>query len=348
MSAIDNDAPHQTDIHPLDMSDDVEGAFLKLWKDEDAEKPSETDSKDESETKKKKPVETKATEDAEEPSDEAAEEEEDSEDSNTEDSEETDEKPAKKIADDDHVTVVKVDGQELEVSVKELKRLYGQEQSLTRKSEEVSHKSRQVEEAGKAHMVGLNKLLESARARVAPFAQIDFALAATQLAPEEYTALKQEAENAYRDLNFLEQELGNEMERVKTVERQQLQVRATECIKELTHPERGIPGWNESLYNDLRAYALTNGGDVEEFNRLVDPVSFKILHKAYLYDKGKAVQTTKVVKEPKKIIKTAATTGKTMTNDSTKDKSKAMSRHSKTGDLDDIADAFLANWKTDD
>ena len=337
MSAIENDAPGITqDLVASDFEGDA-GAFLKLWNEEDAE-----------ETKKPKPSDdSKDTKDTDEEPD-TSEDDESPSDDDEGDTDESDEPEAKKptIAGDDAIVKVKVDGKETDWTVADLKRLAGQETALTRKSEEVATARKQVEEAGKAHMTGLTKLLENARARFEPYSKIDFLVASKELSAPELQALRTEADKAYADIKFLETELDTTM-RAQEVERQQaIQKQAVECIKVLTDPKDGIPGWNESLYSDIRAYAVSHGIPQADINQLVDPVAFKFLHKAMLYDKGKSVVTTKVDKQPKKIVKTTTSDKKALV---TKTDTKALeAKARKTGDVDDVAELFLSRWADDE
>lgn len=339
MAAIDNDAPKQ-ELTTLDFEGD-EGAFLKLWNEEDAEKPSE-DSKEDKDEDDAKPK-ADESEDDESPS-------EDDDSDEGEDDGESDEKETKvTIAGDDAIVKVKVDGKELDVPVKELKRLYGQEQALTRKSEEVATARKQVEEAGKVHMIGLNKLLENAKARFEPYSKIDFLVASKELTGPELQALRTEADKAYADIKFLESEMDTTLKAQEAERIQSVQKQAVECLKVLTDPKDGIDGWNESLYTDIRAYAVSNGIPQAEINQLVDPVAFKVLHKAMLYDKGKAVATKKVEKSPKKITKTSSSPSDKKVLAGNKSDSKAAAEKArKSGDIEDVADMFLSRWADED
>lgn len=67
---------------------------------------------------------------------------------------------------------------------------------------------------------------------------------------------------------------------------------------------RDIPGWNNDMYQQLMMYAVENGANAEEIANSVDPVMFKILHKAMQHDKGKQVVKAKVKRvggSPKKV-----------------------------------------------
>lgn len=71
---------------------------------------------------------------------------------------------------------------------------------------------------------------------------------------------------------------------------------------------RDIPGWNNDMYQSLMLYAIENGAKAEDIANSVDPVMFKILHKAMQHDKGKQVVKAKVKKigSPKKVAKAGA------------------------------------------
>ena len=64
----------------------------------------------------------------------------------------------------------------------------------------------------------------------------------------------------------------------------QLQEQAKEAIKVLT---ADIEGWNNSLYDKTREYAVRSGMPQDVVDVIVDPVAIKMIHKARLYDEGK-------------------------------------------------------------
>lgn len=70
---------------------------------------------------------------------------------------------------------------------------------------------------------------------------------------------------------------------------------------------RDIPGWNNDMYQQLMVYAIENGANPDEIANTVDPVIFKVLHKAMQYEKGKQTVKAKVKKlgSPQKVVKAA-------------------------------------------
>jgi hypothetical protein len=347
MSAIQKDA--QTVDGGLTEEAAAEAFLSTLMKESpEEENPAEEDAsepKKESKTKKED-AEDESEEDSEDSGDE---DESPEEDEDSEEGEEETEETQNIIEDDsDSYVKVKVDGEDRTVSVKDLKRLYGQEASLTRKSQEVSKKRKEAEELGATYVAGLTGLLQKAQKKAEPYKNIDFLSAAQQLKPEELNALRQEALQAFEEEKYLAEELNTFMTNLKNQRQAQLVEKGREAVKEL---KRDIPGWNEKVYNEVRHFAISSGLEADVVDNLVDAAAIKIIHKAMLYDKGKAgVVTKKKGKMPKKVIKTSKSSGVT-TKDALSNKTtavKALKKLEQTGSTDDAAAAFLARWQQSD
>ena len=324
--------------------EDATEALLSKWsvEDPDAKKPSEeVQPDDEDNTEEDSSTEDATEEDAEELSeDDAEEDEQESEEEETED----DDRP-KRVLDDNTVVKIKVNGEEVEASVKDLKRLYGQEAALTQKSQAVSAKLKEAEETGAKYVAALGNLLNRAKERAEPYAKIDWLVASKNLTDEELVALRAEAQKTYDDVNFFQQELDGFMQQAQTQRQALLVEQAKEAVQVL---KRDIPGWNEKVYDEIRTFAINTGLDREVVNNLVDPAAIKMLHMAMLYNKGKQAVTTKKNKSPKKLVKSttsAETTKKVISNKGADD---ASSRLRKTGSIEDATEAFLARWSADD
>lgn len=341
-----------SDDHSID---DAANAFLKLW-DDDAEKPS--DPKKKRETPEDSTEDDAETDEADEslaPDEDTDESDDDrSEDDSDDDAdEEADEKPKKRYLEDteeETYVKLKVDGQEVEASVKDLKRLYGQEASLTRKSQELAATRKTVEDTGAKYVAGLSKLMEQAERDFEPYANLDFLALAKDpdISAEELTALRNEAETRFNRVNFLKSELDATVQQAEANRYNLLRQQAVECVKVLEDPEKGIKGWNSQLYDELRTFAIDQGLDKQVVNELVDPAAIKLLHAAMMYHKGQKALTdnkiTKVNKTPKKIIKT---TSSEVSKAATKGPSGAMQKLRKSGSQDDAAAAFLERWSDD-
>lgn len=317
---------------------DAEEAFLNRWKSDAPEEPSDDD---EGATETTDELETV------EESEEDDQTEEDTED--TEDPEETPEaakKDAKFVDDDEAVVKIKVGDEELSASIKDLKRLYGQEASLTKKSQEVALKRKEVEETGVKHLMGLQKLYERSMERYKPYADIDMLVASKSLNNEEFAALRQEATRAYEDVQFLQSELDGFVQSLEGQRQQMIREQAKVAIQTLKDPDNGIPNWSQETYDSIRDYAVQNGMNRDVVNNIVDPVIIKTLWKAMAYDNGKQVATVKKAKAPKKVLKSKASS-ETQRFAKT-DGQKAMSKLRSSGSRDAAANAFLSRWGVGD
>jgi hypothetical protein len=309
--------------------------------------------------KKKKPLseegDTTTTED--EAADDEAEGEESTEETPEDedaegDEEATEDKPKKKsyVDSDETYVKVKVGDEEKEVSVKDLKRLYGQEASLTRKSQEVSEQRRIADEGIAKNVAALNVLHEKAKAKAAPYAALDW-LALTKderISAADLTALRDEAKAAMDDVSFFEKDLGTLMAAIGEKQKVETKAKATECIASLSTPGTAdkpnplhIEGWSDKVYDELRGFARELGANANDVNSMVDPVAFKILHMAMQFKKSSSkVLTVKTKKSPTKIVKSSSSIGSKPAV--TVDRSKAITALKRSGSEEDAVNAFLA------
>tara|TARA_X000000368_G_scaffold84958_1_gene64343 strand:+ start:18713 stop:19750 length:1038 start_codon:yes stop_codon:yes gene_type:complete len=325
-------------------ADDAADAILSRWE-EDAEKPSEPEAEDKPE------VETEETSDdtqvETEESDEVTEEPEDPEEETEETEEEddeTDEEDQKEILDDDAEVEVIVDGETVQASVKDLKRLYGQEASLTRKSQEVAKQRKDADDAISKSNVVLQKMLENAEKRFKPYKDVDMLVASKAMSAEDFAQLRKEAKEAEEDYKFLNEEADAFYKEISNQNNLRMQEAAKECVSTL---QATVPDWNNNLYNDIRSYAISQGLAENEVNQYVDPNVIKILNKARLYDKGKKVATVKKKKvNSVKTLKSkkAPSNANSMKSQRIKEASVALAK-SQSKDLDDISDVLLKRWE---
>lgn len=316
-------------------SSDAADAFLKRWE-PDADKQPSDDAKGAKPDKKE-----------ETPSDQGDEQEElieeDSEEVETDQDEEPETDKQKTVAGDDAEVKVTVDGKEHTVSVKDLKRLYGQEQALTRKSQEVAAIRKQAEEHNNRHLTALQTLVKRAEDQYRPFAEADMLLLSRELSPEDFKVVREEAKKASENYTFLTQELAKVTKENADKTQKEFRDAADACLKVLTDPEKGIKGWDETVYNDLAKFAISQGLPEETFYRLTDPAMFKLLHAAMRYDKAKKVTAQKTAQPARKVIRARQptdTSGRFVRADS----NKAMDKLRETGSRDDAAEALMSRW----
>ena len=330
--------------------DDAADAILSRWEIQDADesqpsKPNETEETIDVTNEETTDIDEIDEDETESLQDEETDQDEtdvDADDNEPDDQDEADDEEAETVSDDAMVEVT-VKGKTELVSVASLKRLAGQESAITQKSQAIAEQRKSLDDAiGKNHLA-FQKMLEKANERWKPYSEVDMLVAAKAMETEDFAALRKEAEEAYNDLKFLEQEADAFYTSVKEQQQAQLQEAAKECVKVLSEE---IPNWDNKLYNDIRTYAVASGLDAAEVDNYVDPAVIKILNKARLYDEGKRVATTK---------KKAATTKKVLRNSKApaderqrKNQKIAVTKaklRSSGQDLDDIANALLSRWE---
>jgi len=324
----------------LNDADTAAEALLKRW--EDAEKPSDQANEEASQTQdnetetefEEDDVETVELDADETDEDPVREEEEPEEQENDSDVEEVE------LTDDLEIEVL-VDGEAKQASLGELKRLWGQEAALTRKSQEVAEQRKQAEaNIGKTNVV-LQKLVEKAEAKWKPYSEVDMLLASKTMDEAEFAQLRLEAQQASDDLKFLHEEANQYFSDLQQQQQQALQEQARETVKVL---EQDIPEWNNQLYDDIRTYAVAQGLPEDQVNSYVDPIVIKLINKARLFDQAKQVTTTKKKRVAKKVLKTSKAPN-TEANDRSRKRKTTQAALRNSTDMDDIANALLARWE---
>ena len=331
----------QTSITKALRDDEVSDAILSRWEDAGDDQLSEDgeEASQQVEEETDDDVDLVEVDETEEDIEEDTEpEEEDNADKDNDDEDELD----SQFADDDAMVEVSVDGKVVQQSVKELKRLAGQEASLTRKSQETASKRKEADEAINKNHAVFQTLLQKAEEKYKPYSEVDMLLASKTMEAEDFALLRKEAQDAGNDLKFLREEADKFYQDVQAQNQKAMQDAAKQAIEVL---ENDIPEWSNDLYNDIRAYAIEQGMDEATVNTIVDPTAIKILHKARLFDQTKQVATKKKVAAKKKVLRsTKAPEGEREAK--ARRMKKAQDRlSSRGGDLEDIADVLLARWE---
>ena len=346
---MSNSEPRALDI------DDATDAILGRWDDgENLSEPEDEDST--SEDVKETDIEEDGLEDEEDyedVEDEADPEEDDVEEDEDEDDEEEDDEPEQSVVSDDSVVEITVKGETKKVSVKDLKRLYGQEASLTQKSQDLASQRKVAEVEFQRTQLAYQKMLERAEARLAPYKDMDMLLAAQQMDAETFAQLRQDARQAEDDVKFLREESNALLRELQGNQQQAIQRAAQDCIRVL---EENLPDWGNDLYNDIRAYAVNSGLPQEQVDQYTDPAVIMLINKARLYDESKKSAQSKKAKA--KVTKSKAnktqvlSSKKSPASKSTLKAKRAQEAQAKLrtnprygGDLDDIAEALMARWE---
>ena len=326
---------------PLDLPE-AEDAILASWEDPDEqvsnddEQEAAPDIDDE---------ETVDVEEYEEDLDETDLDEEETDPEDEDDELEDEEEDEAEVIDDDAEVEIYVDGETHRASVASLKRLYGQEQSLTRKSQAVAQQRKDAEAALQKSDAVLQAMLQKAEERYKPYADVDFLVASKTMDDADFAALRKEAQLASDDVRFLREEADNFYGEIRRQQEAAQKEAAREAVQVL---QETIPEWSNEMYNDIRGYAIAQGLPEDQVNNYVDPIVIQILNKARLYDQGKRVATVKKKAATKKKVlrsQKAPPTAKSRKKASVEKAQQAM-RNKRGADLEDVASVLMARWET--
>lgn len=323
---------------------DAEAAILQKWEDPEEEQVSDQDeeatAEQVEETDEEQLIEEEEELELEETEEDDLETEEADDESEDNDEDEEEEETSDELSDDTLVDII-VDGETQQASIASLKRLYGQEQSLTRKSQETARLRKEAETSIEKSHVVLQKMIEQAQERAKPYEQVDMMLASKQLSDEDFAQLRKEAKEANDNLKFLTEEADAFYGDLQKQQQANLQQQAKECVNVL---QQEIPDWSNNLYNDIRAYAVNQGLPQEQVDQYVDPVVIQILHKAKLYDEGKKVATSKKKAPAKRVLKSKKSPPNAQQVRAQNTAKLAKKVRSST-DIDDMADLIMSRWQ---
>jgi hypothetical protein len=282
-------------------AEDAANQILNMWDSQEQTASEETDTPVDEEV-------VEDTEEAEEVEEEAPEEEEEGQAEEETEEEVAEEEEYEVVAEEDLKYTVKVDGEELEVGIDELKNGYQRQADYTRKSqalaeqrketEQIQSERQKLEQERQMYANGLQMLQEQQNAKLQEFNSTDWEALKNE-DPYQYMLKKDE----YRDAQ----------EKVQNVQQQQViiqQERAEEAQKARAHfvqqeyarLVQALPEWNDkesTVKKDVQEYAKSVGFLPEEINQLADHRSVLVIKKAMEYDK----LTTKVAPKKKAVKK---------------------------------------------
>ena len=292
-------------------------------------------------------TEVEETEEAEEVEQEAPEEGQAEEET---EEEVTEEEEYEVVAEEDLKYTIKVDGEELEVGIDELKNGYQRQADYTRKSQALAEQRKdteaiqsermQLEQERQMYANGLQMLQEQQSAKLSEFDNTDWTALKDEdpyqymLKKDEYRDAQEKAQNVIQQQQLVQQEQAEQANKA----------RAHFVQQEYSKLVNALPEWNDAkstIKKDVQEYASSVGFRPEEINQLADHRSVLIIKKAMEYDK----LTTKVAPK-KKAVKKVPKVQKSGRGNSNEDAAaeavnKKRARLRKSGKQDDAASLFF-------
>jgi hypothetical protein len=242
---------------------------------------------------------------------------------------------------DEQLVEIKVGEETKQAKLRELKRLYGQEASLTQKSQKAAETLKLAEAREAQAGAALQTLLAKAEEKAKPYRDIDWLVLSQRMNTEDFEALRQDAAIADADVRFIRDELGKhvqgQQERAQSAYREAAQV----CLKTLQDPDKGIKGWNKELYDGMVKWSTEQG--LPAITQLVDPAAWKIVHMAYQYAQQQSAAKTAETKA--QVVRNRPQTviaPKGQPRSPAAQKTSAIRNLRRSGSIDDAVGAFMA------
>jgi len=294
-------------------------------------------------------TEVEETQEAEEVEEEAPESEEEGQAEEETEEEVTEEEEYEVVAEEDLKYTIKVDGEELEVGIDELKNGYQRQADYTRKSqalaeqrketENIQSERQRLEQERQMYANGLQMLQEQQSSKLQEFEGTDWT-ALKQEDPYQYMLKKDE----YRDAQEKVQNVAQQQVLIQQEQAEEVQKARSHFVQqEYSRLVDALPEWNDkesTIKKDVQEYAVSVGFRPEEISQLADHRSVLIIKKAMEYDK----LTTKVAPK-KKAVKKVPKVQKSGRGNSNEDIAaeaikKKRARLQKSGKQDDAASIF--------
>ena len=321
-------------------AEDAANQILNMWDSQEQTASEETEAPVDEEV-------VEETEEAEEVEKEAPESEEEGQ--AEEETEEEVEEEFDVVAEEDLKYTIKVDGEELEVGIEELKNGYQRQADYTRKSqalaeqrketEQIQSERQKLEQERQMYANGLQMLQEQQAGRLQEFENTDWE---TLKADDPYQYMLKKDE--YRDA---QERLQNAQQQQVLIQQEQAEAankaRAHFVQQEYSRLVQALPEWNDqesTIKKDIQQYATSVGFRPEEISQLADHRSVLIIKKAMEYDKltTKVAPKKKAVKKVPKVQKSGRGNSKEDTAAEAVKEKRARLR--KSGKQDDAASIF--------
>lgn len=248
---------------------------------------------------------------------------------------------AEKLADDDHLVVVKTGDTERKVSIADLKALLGREEAIVARDKETEAASKKVQAESEKSVAIMAELIKRADAKLKPYQELDWVNARAKLPDNAYEQLRKDAQDAHAHALFL-RETGNQFVGQMQANHQARVAAELKACDEAIAKDPDLKGVTRA---DVKAYAAQFGDDVAaSMDLLAAPWAFKVFHKAMLYDKG-AAKVAAAVKDPAKTAtKTTLKAGTSGEKSNKSAEEAALGRLKKSGSNADAEAYFLARF----
>lgn len=240
---------------------------------------------------------------------------------------------------------VKVDGEEFEVDLDELRNGYQRQSDYTKKSQSVAEMRKayeanlqSVQQERDQYQQVLANMENYQNLELKKYQELDWA-SLKEDDPVEYMEKRIEFQDAKDKVNQVRQEQMAVQQKTQQEVYQNIQHKVQEEAELLATalPEYSDPSSN--LKTELRDFAINMGFSEQDVNGITDHKVVLVLHKAMLQERANSSTSSKVKKGPAKVIKAGVPVTKKQRV--ARDVQAKRDRLRKTGSVNDAANAFM-------
>ena len=240
---------------------------------------------------------------------------------------------------------VKVDGEEFEVDLDELRNGYQRQSDYTKKSQSVAEMRKayeanlqSVQQERDQYQQVLANMENYQNLELKKYQELDWA-SLKEDDPVEYMEKRIEFQDAKDKVNQVKQEQMAVQQKTQQEVYQNIQHKVQEEAELLATalPEYSDPSSN--LKTELRDFAINMGFSEQDVNGITDHKVVLVLHKAMLQERANSSTSSKVKKGPAKVIKAGVPVTKKQRV--ARDVQAKRDRLRKTGNVNDAANAFM-------
>ena len=240
---------------------------------------------------------------------------------------------------------VKVDGEEFEVDLDELRNGYQRQSDYTKKSQSVAEMRKayeanlqSVQQERDQYQQVLANMENYQNLELKKYQELDWA-SLKEDDPVEYMEKRIEFQDAKDKANQVKQEQMAVQQKTQQEVYQNIQHKVQEEAELLATalPEYSDPSSN--LKTELRDFAINMGFSEQDVNGITDHKVVLVLHKAMLQERANSSTSSKVKKGPAKVIKAGVPVTKKQRV--ARDVQAKRDRLRKTGNVNDAANAFM-------
>lgn len=240
---------------------------------------------------------------------------------------------------------VKVDGEEFEVSLDELRNGYQRQSDYTRKSQALAEQRKayesnlqSIETERQQYAAALENMVQNQNNALAQYENINWA-ELKDSDPVEYMEKRLEYQDAKDKVAALQQEQIQVQQQNEATFKARINERLQEEAKLLAKalPEYNDP--NTNLKGQLRDYATGLGFTPQDIDGIIDHRVVMVLHKAMMHDAAKSGNPAKKVKTAPRVVKSG--TPQTKAQKAKRTVQAKRERLAKTGNTRDAANVFL-------